>query len=147
VLYAPIILAQTNYNDRLIKMKDRACEQGAEQFSIDAEKIGSLIPMIISNTTPNSKERIDAIAAISKKKDYLENMHFKISKEFINRNREDIEKGDRSAADPGLYEYYWTVFLYTIPLAFHIAEKEPGKSQLTYRRMIEQECILTGMKR
>jgi len=68
VLYAPIILAQTNYNDRLIKMKGIACERGAEQFSIDAEKIGSLIPMIISNTTPNSKERIDAIAAISKKK-------------------------------------------------------------------------------
>ena len=143
VFYSANILAQAN----VIKMGNYACEKGAENFSNKAEQTGRLIPLIISNTTPNSKERMDAIALINQTEDKLKDQWFEYSKKSIKQNREERENGDKSAIDSSLWEYYWDVYIFTISLAFNISTKEPGTSQLTYRRLIEEECRTTVLKK
>jgi hypothetical protein len=138
--YSANIFAQSD----TFKIRNIACERGAEKFSNMAKAVGDQILQILEKTAPSSKERKDALKTLNETEEKLKDEWFAYSKKSIQVNRENKSP---NTMDSMLWEYYWETYIFTITLTFGIPSKEPGKSELTYRRMIEEECKAIGGNR
>ena len=115
-----------------------ACEQGSEKFSAVAESIGKYVENINAITPTDSIERKKAVEQIHKWEEDLTDKWFAFSKKNIKNNQET------TIVDPMLYSFFWEMKIFTITLAHQIPLELPGKSQLTYQRMIEDRCKSLG---
>jgi len=116
------------------RIESIACDEGAEQFAKAATAVGDGMSRLLNETAANSPARIETLKGFEKLEQDLTDKWYENSKKSIKINKE------HNTMDPLLWEYYWKVKLSTISFAFLIAMESPGKSELTYRRMIEDKC-------
>ena len=115
-----------------------ACEQGSEKFSFIAESVGKYVENINATTSINSIERKKAVEKIHKMEEDFTDKWYEYSKKSMKTNEES------KIIEPMLFSFFWEMKIFTISLAHQIPLESPGKSQLTYQRMIEDRCKSLG---
>jgi len=116
---------------------DKLCEFASDEYSEFAKFTGDIFQNILEISAPGSKDREMLIEMLRKKQDALEDENYLERKRLAER-----WSPDNSARR----ELIYAVLSNARAKAKLVAYKEPGKSQTTYRRLIEQGCKYPQLK-
>ena len=113
------------------EMIDNLCEVVSEDYAEFAYYVGGTLQNIYEASAPSSKERTALLDMLKSKLESIED------EQYLQRKRLAERISPDSTARKELI--YWVLANARLSARI-IAYKEPGKSRLTYRRLIEQAC-------
>ena len=135
---------------RLEDAMNRGCADGAKDGAKTAADFHKMTARIIEETHPNSGKRNFALKALQNKISEIDDMLFERKKKLIEGKREDLSKmnlsesaifKEMSIIDIYFYRYN-TAFGYAPILGVNEGvDNEPLKSEIRYRRLLENYCL------
>lgn len=136
-------LGQKEAKIRFHKIVSSACEEKAQHWAKFAAFLGGHVARTFQTTLPGSSERESHMREYRKvfqklaDEDYLESK--KAKEQFLSSPERKI---DQKTQDEHLVETYNLISKSMITILELIILSNPGESEITYRRLLEQECRL-----
>jgi len=138
----PILLlfVSCNSTSSSIERWNAACAQGAQTYAPNAVYFSSLLQYVRENSPKlNLNQRKELIAEITKKQDEMTDKTI----EIIRQTSEELVRRGTDYLDAQLWRELMETSYY---LAIKYAVDKPNGSELTYKRLIEDECRLGRKK-